>query len=75
MYKVTVLVIEVSIAVQRLHDHGNCYKGKHFIWGLLIGQRFCSLSACQGAWGHTDRHGAGGGAESSTSGSVGSRKR
>jgi hypothetical protein len=37
---VLVVLIRVSIAVERHDDHGNSYKGKHLIggsWGWLIG--------------------------------------
>ena len=63
-----------SIAVRRHHDHGNSYKEKHLTGTGLQFQRFSPLSSWQEAWQYSDRH-AGEVAESSTSGSTGSRKR
>ena len=52
----------------------NSYKEKYLVGiHLYIVQRFSPLS-WQEAWWHTGRHGAGEVAESSTSGSAGSRK-
>ena len=67
--------LSVFIAVKRLHDHNNSYKGKHLIGAGLQLQRFSPLSSWQEAWQRAGRHGAGEGAQSSTSGSAGSRKR
>ena len=55
------------IAVKRPHDHGNSYKGKHFIGAGLQFQRSRSLLSWWEAWLHAGRHGAGEVAESSTS--------
>ena len=60
------------IAVKRHHDHSNSYKRKHLIGACLQFTRFRQLSLSQGAW---SRPGIGEVAESSTSGSTGSRKR
>ena len=54
------------IAVKSPHDHGNSYKGKHFIGADLQVQRFSPLSSWWETRQHPGRHGAGG-AESSTS--------
>ena len=54
-----VVLVRVSIAVKRHHDHGNSYKGKHFIGAGLWFQRFSPLSSWQEAWWHVSRHGAG----------------
>ena len=45
-----------SIAVKRHHDHGNFYKGKHFIGVNLQFQRFSPLSSWWEAWQHAGRH-------------------
>jgi len=55
---------EGFIAVKRHHDHGNSYKGKHFIEAGLQIQRFNPISPGQEAWWHTGRHGVGKVAES-----------
>jgi hypothetical protein len=69
------VLVRVSIAVKRHHDHGNSYKKKkHLVGAGLQFQRFSSLSSWQEAWWHTGRHDAGEGAENSISGSAGSRK-
>jgi hypothetical protein len=47
-------------------NHGNSYKGKHLIGDGLQVQRCSPLSSWGKAWQHRGRHGAGGGAESST---------
>jgi hypothetical protein len=60
-----------SIAVKRHHDHGNFYKGKHFIGVNLQFQRFSPLSSWWEAWQHAGRHGTG--AENSTPWSEGSK--
>jgi len=45
----------------------NSYKGQYLIGAGLQVQRFSPLSSWQEAWQHPGRHGAGEGAESSTS--------
>ena len=55
----TVVLVRVSIAVKRHHDHGNSYKGKHLIGSGLQFQRFSPLSSWWGAWQHTGKHGTG----------------
>ena len=62
------VLLRTSIAVKKCHDHGNSYKGKHFIGAGLQFQRFRT-------WQHAGRHGAREGAESSASSSAGSRRR
>jgi hypothetical protein len=67
------VLVRVSIAVKRHHDHSNSFKGKHFIGSWLTDQRCSSL--WQEAWWHIGRHGwCWRGAESSTSRSSGSGK-
>lgn len=52
------------------------YKGKRVIGADLHVQRFSPLFSWQDAWRHTDKHGAGEGAENSaSSGPAGSRKK
>jgi hypothetical protein len=51
------------------------HKGKHLVGASLQFQRFSPLPSGQEMWWHTGRHGAGGVAASSTSGSADSRKR
>jgi hypothetical protein len=60
------VLVKVSIAANRHHDQGNSYKEQHLIGAGLQVQRFSPLSSRQGAWQRPGRHGAGGGAESST---------
>ena len=67
--KVSVLV-RVSSAEKRHLDHDNSFKGQYLIGSGLQVQRFSPLLCCE-TWQHPSRHGAGG-AESSTSCSVGS---
>jgi hypothetical protein len=63
-----------SIAVKRHHDHGNSYKGKHFIEiGLVLEVQ--SLLSWWEAWWHTGRCGTGEVPESWTSGLAARRKR
>jgi hypothetical protein len=57
----------------RHRDHSD--SGKHLAGAGLQLQRFCPLSSWQEAWRLMGRHAAGEGAESSTSGSAGSRKK
>lgn len=38
------ILVLIAIAVQRLHDHGSCYKGRHLI-GSLHCHRFSLLSS------------------------------
>jgi len=54
------------ITVKR-HDHGNSHKRKHLIGAGLWFQRFNSLLSWQEAWQCAGTHGAGEGAERSTS--------
>ena len=61
------VLVRVSVAMKRHHDHGNSHKGKHLIGAGLQFQRFSPLLSWQEAWQHAGRHGAGEGAESSTS--------
>jgi hypothetical protein len=61
------VLVRVSIAVIRHHNHGNSYKGKHLTGVGLQFQRFSSLLSWWEAWQHAGRHGAGEKAESSTS--------
>lgn len=42
------VIVMIAIAVQRHHDHGSCYKGKHFIGGSHF-QRFSLLSSWRDA--------------------------
>jgi hypothetical protein len=63
----------VSIAMKRHHDHGKSYKEKYLIGTGLQVQRFSPLLSWWVAWQHAGRHGAGEGAESSTSRLAGSR--
>ena len=58
------ILVRVSIAVKRHHDHGNSYKRKHLIGA---GLQFRGLVHYhRGRW-CTDRHDVGEGAESTTS--------
>jgi hypothetical protein len=59
------------IALKRHHNQGNSYKGQYLIGAGLQFQRFRPLSSWQKAWPHLGKHGAGEGAESSTSCSEG----
>jgi hypothetical protein len=52
-----------------------CRERKTFHWSRITVQRFSPLSSWQEAWWHAGRHGAGEVAESSKSGSAGSRKK
>jgi hypothetical protein len=62
--------------VKRHNDHSSSYKGKHLIGAGLQFQRFSPLLiVIEEVWWCIGRHGAEEGAESSTSGSAGSRKR
>jgi hypothetical protein len=61
--------------MKRHHDQCNSYKEKYLIGAGLHFQRFKLLLSWQKAWKCTDRHGAGGGAESSTSGYEDKKKR
>jgi hypothetical protein len=56
-------------------NQSNSYKGQHLIGAGLQVQRFSPLSSWQEAWQHPGRHGAGEGAESSTSCSEGKQKK
>jgi hypothetical protein len=61
--------------VKKHHNQDNFYKRKHVIGAGLWMQRFNPLSSWWEAWQHPDKHGTGERAESSTSGSEGSRRR
>ena len=62
-------------AVKRHHDHSNSYKGQHFTGaGLQFRGSVPIVMVGSTAQWHAERHGAGEGAESSTSGSAGRRK-
>lgn len=58
------IFVRVFISVNRHHDQGIPYKGRHFIAAGLQLQKFSPLTLWQKAWQHVGRHGAGG-AESS----------
>jgi hypothetical protein len=64
-----------SVAVKKHHDQGNSHNGKILTGAGLQFQRLRPLSSWQEAWQRAGRHGAGEGAENSTSWSVGSRRR
>jgi hypothetical protein len=66
------VLVRVSIALKRHHDHGNSYKGKHLIGA---GLRFRGLVHYHHGEKLACRHGAGEGGKNFTSGSVGFRKR
>jgi hypothetical protein len=56
-----IVLVRVSVAVKRQHDHSNSYKVKHLVdTGLQLG--ISLLSSCQEALGLTSRQGAGTGA-------------
>ena len=62
------MLVRVSIAEKRHQDQDNSYKAQqHLIRAGLQVQRFSPLSSWQEAWQCAGRHGAGEGAESSTS--------
>ena len=65
------VLVRVSIAVKRHCEQGNVPKEQHLIGAGLQLQRFSPLSSWWEAWQHPGRHGAGEGAESSTSWSEG----
>jgi hypothetical protein len=67
------VLVEISTAVKRHHDHSNSYKGNHLIGVGLQFQRSSPLSSWHETWRHAGRHGTGKEAESSTS-SVTSRR-
>jgi hypothetical protein len=68
------VLVKVSIAVKRRHDHITfSYIEKHFLG--TGSQRFSPLSSWQEVWWHTGRHGAREVAESSTPRLADSRKR
>ena len=56
-----------SLAGKRHYDQGNFYKGQHLTGAGLHFQSLSPLSSWQNAWQHPGRHGAGEGAEGSTS--------
>jgi hypothetical protein len=66
------LCLRVSIAEKRHHDHSNSYKGNHLIWADFRGSVHMVMAE---TWQSPGRHGAGEGAESSTTGPRDSRKR
>jgi hypothetical protein len=47
----------ICIAVKKLHNHDNSYKGKHLFGAGLQIQRFGLLSSWQEAWMSIGRHG------------------
>jgi hypothetical protein len=61
------VLVRVSVSMKRHHDQGNSHKGKHLIWAGLQVLSFNSLSSWWEIWQCASRHGAGEGAESSTS--------
>ena len=61
------VLVRVSIVVKKHHDHGNSYKGKHLIEVLAYSLRGSAHCHCGEIWWLASRHGAGEGAESSTS--------
>jgi hypothetical protein len=61
------VLVRVSIAVKKHHNHNNSYRGDYFIWAALHFQRFSPLSSWPEAWWHAGRHGAREEAETSTS--------
>lgn len=63
------------LLLERDHDHGNCYKGKHLSGTDLEFQRLHPLLLCKKACQHADRHGDGEVDETSTSRSSDKRKR
>lgn len=65
------VLVKVSIAMKRYHEHRVSSKGNYFIEAGLQFRSFSSLAL----WCHTGRLGAGEGAESSTSGLADNRKR
>ena len=68
------VLVKFFIAVKRHHDHSHSYKGSFTRTGLKF-QRLSPLSSWWEAWWHTGRRGAGEGAECSTSGLAGIKKR
>jgi len=66
---------QCSVAEKRYYNHSNSYKGKHLTGAGLQAQRLILLSLWSEAWWHTGRHSTREVAESSTSGSAGSKKR
>jgi hypothetical protein len=54
----TSVLVRVSIAVERHHNHGNSYKGIHLIEAGLQFQKFSPLSLWQEAWWQAGIHGA-----------------
>lgn len=65
------VLVKVSIAMKRHYEHRLSSKGNYFVGAGLQFRSFSSLALrC-----HTGRHGAGDGAESSTSGLADNRKR
>ena len=68
-----IVLVRVSIAMNRHHDQHNSYKGQHLIGAGLQGLRSSSLSSWQEAWQCPGRHSTGG-AERSTSCSKGKQE-
>ena len=60
------VLVKVSIAVKRHHDHGNFYKGKHLIRVACTFRDLVHYHHGMIRW-HVGRHGAGEGVESLTS--------
>lgn len=61
------VVIRVSLAVKKYHDHDNAYKINHLIEAGLQFQKSSPFSSWRGAWWHSGRHGAVEVAKNSTS--------
>lgn len=58
----------VSIAVKRILDHRNSYKGKNYNWTWLFQCRVSPYLSWQEAWRPAGRHGTGEAADCSSSG-------
>ena len=69
-----IVVLRVSIAMMRHHDHGKSDKGKHLIRASLQFQMYSPLLSWWEACWHAGRHGAEEGAEISTSSSHGQQE-
>ena len=67
------VLVRASIAVNRHHDHDNCYRGQHLIEAGLPVHRSRLLSSWQENWQRAGSHGAREGAESFMSWFSGSR--
>ena len=67
------VLIRLSIAMKRHHDHGNSYKEKHLIGSGFQFHRFSPLSSWWEVWQCAGRYGVGEVAGSSSSGLAGSK--